>query len=177
MTGNGDIAIRSLTPDDADGCDAVVASLPYHFGNERGIEACATAVRREEGAIATIDGEVAGFLTFVHHVPESAEITWMAVHADHRREGIGRSLIEHTTSTLSARGTRFVYVLTLGPSVPEDVEDGYEGTRMFYRAVGFIPLGELDLRSWDDERALLLVRSLEADTTAGGRLSGPAARS
>jgi predicted N-acetyltransferase YhbS len=177
MTENGDIAIRSLTPGDADGCDAVIASLPYHFGNQRGIEACAAAVRREEGAVATMDGSVAGFLTFVHHAPESAEITWMAVHADHRREGIGRSLIEHTTSTLSARGTRFVYVLTLGPSVIEDVDDGYEGTRRFYHAVGFIPLRELELRSWDDERALLLVRPLDTDPTATGRLSGPAARS
>lgn len=175
MTEHGRIAIRSLTARDADGCDAVVASLPYHFGNQRGIEACATAVRREEGAVATIDERVAGFVTFAHHVPESAEITWMAVHADHRRQGIGRSLIEHTTSALSARGTRFVYVLTLGPSVPEDVEDGYEGTRRFYRAVGFIPLRELELRSWDDESALLLVR--DTDPTAAGELSGPAARS
>ena len=69
-------------------------------------------------------------------------------------------MIEHASANLAARGVRFVSVLTLGPSVPEDVPDGYDGTRRFYRAAGFTPLRELDLRSWDDESALLLVRAL-----------------
>ena len=159
--GHGRITIRTLTVADADGCDAVVASLPYHFGNERGIAECAKAVRSQEGLVGTIDERVAGFLTLMHHSVESAEITWMAVHADQRRCGIGRMLIEHVTATLAERGARFLSVLTLGPSVPEDVDDGYEGTRRFYAAVGFTALRELDLRSWDDEHALLLVRTIE----------------
>jgi predicted N-acetyltransferase YhbS len=155
--------LRGLTVDDAAACDAIVASLPYHFGNERGIAACARAVRSQEGFVAEIDEQVVGFLTFEDRSAESAEITWMAVRADHRRRGIGRSLIEHASANLAARGVRFVSVLTLAPSVPDDVPDGYEGTRRFYRAVGFTPLRELDLRSWDDETALLLVRALAPD--------------
>ena len=157
----GRVTIRTLTKADAEGCDAVVASLPYHFGNERGIAECAKAVRGQEGLVATIGERVAGFLTLVYHSPESVEITWMAVRADQRRRGIGRLLIEHVMTTLTERGARFLSVLTLGPSVPEDVDDGYEGTRRFYATVGFTPLRELDLRSWDDERALLLVRAIE----------------
>jgi predicted N-acetyltransferase YhbS len=156
--------LRGLTVDDAAACDAIVASLPYHFGNERGIAACARAVRSQDGFVAAIEEQqVVGFLTFEDRSAESAEITWMAVRADHRRRGIGRSLIEHASATLAARGVRFVSVLTLAPSVPDDVPDGYEGTRRFYRAVGFTPLRELDLRSWDDETALLLVRALAPD--------------
>ncbi len=163
--GNDRVTIRSLSVEDAVGCDAVIASLPYHFGSERGIEECARAVRSQEGSVATIDEAVVGFLTFTHHWPGSAEITWMGVHAEHRRRGIGRSLIEHALVTLAARDTRFLFVLTLGPSVPDETEDGYEGTRRFYEEVGFTPLRELDLRAWDDGSALLLVREVSTAAT------------
>jgi GNAT superfamily N-acetyltransferase len=155
--------IRRLAAGDAPGCDAVIASLPYHFGNQQGVRDCADAVRTQEGTVATIDDAVVGFLTFVQHWPESAEITWMAVQDGHRRRGIGRQLIEHAFATLRTRGARFVFVLTLGPSVPEDVADGYEGTRRFYQAVGFTPLREFGLRSWQDEAALLLACHIGSD--------------
>jgi hypothetical protein len=51
-------------------------------------------------------------------------------------------------------------VLTLGPSVPEEPGDNYEGTRAFYQRVGFVPLRELRLREWNDSHALMLARSL-----------------
>jgi ribosomal protein S18 acetylase RimI-like enzyme len=151
--------IRSLSPDDAPACDAVIASLPYHFGNERGVKECAHAVRQQPGFVATMNDEVVGFLTYTNRWPESAEITWMAVSAGHRRRGIGRTLIEHALARLAAQGTKYVFLLTLGPSVSEDVEDGYEGTRGFYESVGFTPLRELGLRDWQDEAAVLLVRT------------------
>jgi GNAT superfamily N-acetyltransferase len=153
--------IRPLSGGDAAACDAVIASLPYHFGDEGGIAECARAVREQEGIVATIDDDVVGFLTFARPFSESAEITWMAVHEGHRRRGIGRDLMDDALATLRARGAHFVFVLTLGPSVPEDVADGYEGTRRFYRAMGFVPIREFGLRSWRDEAALLLVRQIE----------------
>jgi hypothetical protein len=67
-----------LSVDQAPGCDAVVATLLYHFGNEKGIEDCAQAVRR------------------------------------------------------------------------------------FYQRVGFTPLRGFGLRSWQDDAALLLVRTVES---------------
>jgi ribosomal protein S18 acetylase RimI-like enzyme len=151
--------LRRLTTADAPACDAIIASLPYHFGQERGVEECAKAVRQQAGFVATIDGDVVGFLTFTNHWPESAEITWMAVSAEHRRRGIGRALIEYAVARLASQGTKFAFLLTLGPSVPDDVEDGYQGTRRFYEAVGFTPLREFGLRDWEDEAALLLVRN------------------
>jgi hypothetical protein len=59
-------------------------------------------------------------------------------------------------------------VLTLGPSVPEesgadgDAADNYEGTRAFYRSMGFVPLRELQLSTWNDSHALMLVRALDS---------------
>jgi GNAT superfamily N-acetyltransferase len=152
--------IRPLTPDDAPACDAVILSLPYFFGDPTGREDCAAAVRSQQGFVAEIDGNVAGFITLLPHFEGSSEITWMAVHADHRRHGIGQLLIGAAVRTRSYAGDRMICVLTLGPSVPEDPGDNYDGTRAFYRAQGFVPLRELGLREWNDSHALILGRAL-----------------
>ena len=152
--------IEPLTAANAAACDAVIASLPYHFGDPTGIRDCAEAVRTQRGWVALIDGAVAGFITLHPHFEGSAEITWMAVHADHRRHGIGRALIDAACAAASADGARMLCVLTLGPSVPEDAADNYEGTRRFYRVNGFVPLRELGLREWNDSHALILARAL-----------------
>ena len=54
---------------------------------EQGRRDCAAAVRRESGLVAVEDGEVVGFLTYVHRFDEAAEITWMAVRADRATPG------------------------------------------------------------------------------------------
>lgn len=95
----------------------------------------------------------------VRHNPETVEITWMAVHAEHRRGGIGTELMEHVVGEMAGLGVKALFVLTLGPSSHEDVEDSYEGTRRFYLKADFVPLREFDLTAWDDP-ALVLVRPL-----------------
>ena len=150
--------IRPLAPADAEACDAVVLTLPYHFGHEGGRAECARAVRTQDGLVAVEEGEVVGFLTLVRHDPRSAEITWMAVHADRRRRGIGRRLIERAVDDLSQDGVELLSVLTMAESEPEEREtDNYADTRAFYRAFGFVALRELALEGWDD-RAVMLVR-------------------
>lgn len=155
------IELRELRAGDADVCDAVVASLPYFFGDPSGVEECKVAVRTHEGWVATLRGDVVAFVTVVSHFPSSAEITWLAVHADHRRRGVGHRLVDHVKVEMAARGRRVLHVLTLGPSVPEDEPDNYGGTRAFYEAMGFVPLRELHLRSWSDEAALILAFPLD----------------
>jgi N-acetylglutamate synthase-like GNAT family acetyltransferase len=157
----GGVEIRPLTPDDAAACDAVLASLPYHFGNPVGIEACAAAVRTQRGWVADDAGMIIGFVTIEASTSETAEITWLAVHADHRRGGIGRRLVERVVDVLTQEGAEMLCVMTLGPSVPEPgVADSYEGTRTFYRRVGFTAVKELELSTWSDGFALLLTLSL-----------------
>lgn len=154
------LRIRALLSSDATACGAIVRGLPYHFGNELGRRECAEAVRRQQGLAAVgDDGTLLGFMTMVRHSPETVEITWMAVHADHRRGGIGTALMEHMAGEMASRGVKALFVLTLGPSSHEDVEDSYEGTRRFYLKAGFMPLREFDLTAWDDP-ALVLVRLL-----------------
>ncbi len=157
-------SVRPLDPtNDAAACDAVLASLPYFFGDPDGQRDCAVAVRSQPGFVATVDGQVAAFITLLRHLPEldgSTEITWMSVHAEHRRRGLGAMLIDAAVQRCREDGVAMLSVLTLGPSVPEEPGDNYAGTRAFYRQMGFVPLRELGLREWHDASALILARAV-----------------
>jgi ribosomal protein S18 acetylase RimI-like enzyme len=156
MTG---VRIRPLGPADADACDRIIAGLPYHFALEQGRRECAAAVRRDPGLVAE-DSEVVGFLTYVYRFDEAAEITWMAVRADRRRQGVGHALVDRLAEELEADGRRLLLVLTVSPSDegPEP-DDGYASTRAFYRSVRFA-LGRDLPREWDGDTAVLMVRTL-----------------
>ena len=112
--------IRPLTPDDAPQCDTVIASLPYFFGDPEGLAMCAEAVRTQPGVAAEVDGALAGFITLERHNDDTMEITWMAVRAGHRRDGIGSAMIDAACAHAVERGARMMIVMTLGPSVPEE---------------------------------------------------------
>lgn len=154
------VDVRPLRPVDGPACDAVVASLPYHFGLESGREACAAAVRSQDGLAACTGGEIAGFLTWRPWYRASREITWMAVHANRRGEGIGRALLEHLAAE-SAERARYLVVTTLSEATPEPgVADGYARTRRFYERNGFEPVW--DPEGWwnDADQAVVMVRRL-----------------
>jgi ribosomal protein S18 acetylase RimI-like enzyme len=155
-----ELSIRRLRTDDADSCDQIVASLPYHFGQEDGRRECAHAVRSQPGLVAVLGHTVVGFLTLQRHFDHAAEITWMAVHAHHRHRGIGRALIDQLHHDLVAEGRRLLLVLTVSPSDPGwEPPDGYQATRAFYQAMGFILARDIpDL--WPNDTAVLLVRPL-----------------
>jgi ribosomal protein S18 acetylase RimI-like enzyme len=151
---------RLVAATDGDACDAVLASLPYHFGQPSGVAQCAEAVRSQRGWIADENAEVVGFVTIEPRFPESTEITWLAVHAGHRRSGIGRMLVEEAAVDAAARGARLIMLETVGPSEPEPgVTDGYAGTRAFYARLGFLPVKEARLAGWSD-LAVILARVL-----------------
>lgn len=154
------VSIRALTLADAERCDAIIASLPYFFGDPTGVRDCADAVRTQRGFVAVLDATVAGFLTLQQHEPGSAEITWMAVHTDERRRGIGGMLIDAAVRAAVADGLRMLFVLTAGATdEPDRPGDNYTGTRRFYRTNGFVPLKELTPEGWS-QTALVLARAL-----------------
>jgi ribosomal protein S18 acetylase RimI-like enzyme len=155
------VDVRPLRPLDGPACDAVVASLPYHFGRESRREACAAAVRSQDGLAARTGGEIAGFLTWRPWYRASREITWMAVHANRRGAGIGRTLLEHLAAE-SAEHARYLVVTTLSEATPEPgVADGYARTRRFYERNGFEPVW--DPEGWwnDANQAVVMVRCLD----------------
>jgi hypothetical protein len=56
------LEVRPLTVRDAPTCDQIILSLPRHFGYESGRQACAQAVRTQEGWAAVSNGRKVGFL-------------------------------------------------------------------------------------------------------------------
>ena len=154
-------AIRPLAPDDAPACDAIVASLPYHFGNEHGRELCAAAVREQAGLVVTRGDQPIGFVTWRPWYAAAIEITWMAVHADKRRHGIGRALVEALVRE-ARPAVRYALTTTLSEATPEPgVEDGYAGTRTFWQRCGFEPVWE-PAGWWNDEnQAVVMIRPLD----------------
>ena len=163
------VAIRQLAVTDADACDAVVVTLPYHFGNEEGQRECAAAVRSQRGLVAKDDGEVVGFVTLEPRFDECVEVTWMAVRADRRRTGVGRALLDRVATDARAGGRQFLLVLTVSPSDGADeIPDGYQATRAFYEANGFVLARDFP-GYWKSDTPVLMVRLLGDNAAQSGR--------
>jgi GNAT superfamily N-acetyltransferase len=154
------VAIRQLAVSDAEACDAIVSTLPYHFGHEEGRRECAGAIRAQRGFVAEDGGEVVGFLTLESRFDECLEVTWMAVRADRRRQGVGRALLDRVASDAWAEGRQFLLVLTVSPSDGADeIPDGYQATRAFYEANGFILTRDFP-GFWKSDTPVLMLRPL-----------------
>ena len=90
----------------------------------------------------------------------AAEITWLAVHAGKRRRGVGRRLVDAFLAEVGP-GVRYAVVTTLSEATPEPgVEDGYAGTRAFWRRCGFAPV--FDPAGWwsAENQAVVMVQAI-----------------
>jgi ribosomal protein S18 acetylase RimI-like enzyme len=135
------------------GCVAVVASLPEWFGYEGALEGVEHAARTQMGFVEVERGTVGGFVTMAPLFPETVEITYLAVHADRRRSGVGRALVRVARDRAQRDGARSICLLTLGPSAGSAVQ---EETIAFYRALGFWRTKEVYLQSWRGAPTLLM---------------------
>ena len=160
VTHAGPLTIRPLEPADAPRCDAIVASLPYHFGDEQGREMCAAAVREQAGLVAVTDDAPVAFVTWRPWYAAAIEITWMAVHAT-RAPKRHRPRARRGAAGRGEPAMRYAVVTTLSEATPEPgVEDGYAGTRAFWQRCGFEPVWEP--AGWWNEvnQAVVMIRPL-----------------
>jgi GNAT superfamily N-acetyltransferase len=173
----GAVQVLALRPEaHADTCDAIVASLPYHFGNAEGRRECARAVRGEPGLVAVDGADVLGFLTFARRFDDVAEIRWMAVRNDRRGHGIGTALVERFAEEMAAEHRTLLTVLTVSPTDEGDEPDappggGYAATRAFYRARGFTLVRDLP-GLWPGDLAVLMARAMPDARTAAAAAPG-----
>ena len=88
---------------------------------------------------AVFDGESAvGFVALKVHNADTAEVFVMGVQKPYHRRGIGAELIGRCEAYCRANGQTFLTVKTLDASREDE---GYRRTRLFYKAMGFLPLG------------------------------------
>ncbi len=130
--------------------EAVLRDLPEWFG----IEEATAAYIRDAATLPTFAVEPdAGFLCLEQHGPRAAELYVMGVQRVHHRRGIGRALVEAAESWCRANRIRYLHVKTLGPS---RASRGYDATRAFYEALGFVALEELH-GLWDEDNPTLIL--------------------
>jgi coenzyme F420-0:L-glutamate ligase/coenzyme F420-1:gamma-L-glutamate ligase len=133
--------------------EAVLRDLPEWFG----IEDSTAAYITEAATLPTFAVEPdAGFLCLKRHTPRAAELYVMGVRREQQRRGLGRALVAAAESWCRTRGIRYLQVKTLGPS---RASRGYDATRAFYEALGFVALEELH-GLWGDNPALILVKDV-----------------
>lgn len=156
--------VRTLEREDAAACDAIIASLPDWFGMPEGIRDCARDVRAQSGIVFDRDEHVIGFLTYVPRSATMTEITWMAVYAEDRGQGIGTALVIELAERVSAAGVRKLLVQTLSDRVDPGPE--YAATRAFYLARGFVLL-----------RNSTCIQRTPSSSCAGGSNVSPECRS
>ncbi|HUC04129.1 MAG TPA: GNAT family N-acetyltransferase [Acidimicrobiales bacterium] len=159
--GAGAVTVELRTQPSGSGrlCRDILATLPHWFGITESVEHYVDVAEREETMVASIGGRDVGFATLVHHSPHAAEIYVMGVVPEHHRAGIGRMLLECVETDLARAGVEFLQVKTLSPRRPDE---GYERTRAFYFAHGFVVFEELP-ELWDSSNpALVLVKKVAA---------------
>jgi GNAT superfamily N-acetyltransferase len=133
-------------------CESILRELPEWFG----IEDATAAYIRDVAGLPTFAVDDDGFLSLKLHTPRAAELYVMGVRPERHRRGVGTALLAAAEDYLRERGVEYFQVKTLGPSRPDE---GYERTRRFYEARGFVALEEIhDL--WDANPCLLMVKSL-----------------
>jgi len=140
--------------------EAVLRDLPEWFG----IEESTRRYIEDAATLPTLAVEPdLGFLCIKQHTPRAAEIYVMGVRRAQHRMGIGRALVAAAESWCRVRRIPYLHVKTLGPSRPDP--GGYDATRAFYDAVGFVALEELH-GLWDEENpTLVLVKDVRPGFT------------
>ena len=140
--------------------EAVLRDLPEWFG----IEESTRRYIEDAATLPTLAVEPdLGFLCIKQHTPRAAEIYVMGVRRAQHRMGIGRALVAAAESWCRVRRIPYLHVKTLGPSRPDP--GGYDATRAFYEAVGFVALEELH-GLWDEENpTLVLVKDVRPGFT------------
>jgi len=107
--------------------------------------------------LALLQSQVVGAITLKQHFPSAFEVHFMAVHPDHHRQGIGRTLLNHAEEVVRSWGGLWLMVKTLGPSHPDP---NYARTRAFYTSMGFAPLFETTALWGEGNPALVSVKRL-----------------
>ncbi len=134
--------------------EVVLRDLPEWFG----LEAETAAYIKAAAELPTFAVKPQdAFLCLKQHTPWAAEIYVMGVRREQHRGGLGRSLVAAAEAWCRDRGIRYLHVKTLGPSRPSR---GYDATRAFYEAVGFVALEELHGLCDEDNPAVILVKDV-----------------
>ena len=134
----GIFKIENLETGKGDLCRRILQTLPEWFGIPEAIEMYAQGVESVPTLVCKADdGSIAGFLVVKPHTSFAMEAYVLGVRPEWQRRGCGRLLFEAAEKMARDHGARFLTVKTIADSGPDP---HYEGTRLFYEAIGFVPV-------------------------------------
>ncbi len=155
-----EIVIRSFEEPDRESCKLILHGLHDWFGIESANESYISILGQIPTAVAISDGQISGFAALEQHNKDSIELHVLAVDRLAHNCGIGTELVKWSESFCESAGATWFHVKTRGPSTPDP---GYEKTRKFYEAKGFVTLFE-SLTLWGPEdAALIMVKKIPVD--------------
>ena len=134
----GNVELRAASLGDIDGLRRVyrraslsnAADREALLANPHYLEFDGSALDGGATTLATIGGEIVGFVTVIDAGSPGPEVEDLFVDPDWQRHGIGRLLMRSAADVARSRGRR---VLTV---------TGNPHAEAFYRSVGFVPIGE-----------------------------------
>jgi GNAT superfamily N-acetyltransferase len=139
-------------------CRDILNELPEWFGIPESVDQYVAEVERlPVFGLVNADGLVVAFLAVKKHFPASAEAYVLGVRKRFHRTGLGRRMFHDVEEKLMTAKVSYLTVKTLGPTLPNA---RYETTRLFYEAIGFVPLEEFPLLWGAGTPCLFMVKSL-----------------
>jgi len=164
-TGSEDIMtlhVRQIIQEDHVAIVEMAKTLPQWF-TELGVQQIAKDLQAQSGLVALKDENTVGFVTYVLTMDgKAAELTWIAVHPEFHRKGIGRSLVKNLEEILVKQGVSALEVSTVADSVEYEP---YARTRSFYHALGFSDV-RVDRKWYPSGDDRLLLRKLLTERVA-----------
>ena len=134
------MGIRRGSPGDAEACMDIARNLRDFF-NDDAMERMPRDLRDHRAYVAEEGEEVQGFMTLLLRNDDVADISWLAVRRERWRNGIGTLLVSRAVEELRRENFTILEVKTLADTVNYPP---YEGTRAFYRSLGFVHLETVD---------------------------------
>ncbi len=138
-------------------CEEVIHSLPGWFGLEEANKEYIEKVANTSFYAAYMFDNVVGFFSIISHFSQTSEIYVCGILSEYHRLGIGKKLLKVIAKNLKKKGVKFLTVKTLSASHPDK---SYAKTRMFYEAIGFVPLEEFKELWGKENPCLFMVKEL-----------------
>lgn len=153
--GTNEIVIRKAAKEDLDDIKLLADSHRHELGFVRR-SALAEAIERDELMVAQNHQQVVGFVEYHHRRDEQTTLYHIVVKFEHRRQGIGRQLVEALIHDAGERNRKFIQL-----KCPVDLE-----ANKFYEQLGF-----LQVKTQPGKHRALAVWRLAVRSTSLGSLT------
>lgn len=155
-----DTVIRNADSDDLHQIMSIVDKWPTHF-----VDAAKPMIEGDfhnhKTFMAEVDREAVGFLIY-SCTSEEIEVLWMAVSPNHKRKGIGTTLLRRVLDTLTTQRRVYLKTSTTDSVIPGTQFSGpaFEETTKFFQSLGFVQ-DTVHRKYWGDQNhCAVMVRML-----------------